>query len=99
MTIEAFLKKHEICYDPFTFDKIFRFLLRNDFDHEDAKDLILYNCSLSALVLQERIHNRFYKKIKEDEEISKDLLELKNEVVKNHIEKIITDALNKNNPI
>ena len=93
--IEDFLKEHEICYDRFTFDKIFRFLLRNDFDHEDAKDVILYNCSLSALVLQERIYNRFYCKIRVENEISKDLLALVNEAKINHVEKIITDLINK----
>jgi len=93
--IEDFLKEHEICYDRFTFDKIFRFLLRNDFDHEDAKDVILYNCSLSALVLQERIYNRFYYKIRVENEISKDLLALVNEAKINHVEKIITDLINK----
>jgi len=49
--IEEFLKEHEICYDRFTFDKIFRYLLKNDYDHEEAKDVILYNCCLSVLVL------------------------------------------------
>ncbi|HEY8781643.1 MAG TPA: hypothetical protein VIM16_08525 [Mucilaginibacter sp.] len=93
--IEAFLKEHETCYDRFTFDKIFRFLLENDFDHEGAKDVILYNCSLSALVLQERVHNRYYYKIKAEDEISKDLLALKNEIMRDHIEKIITDLINK----
>jgi hypothetical protein len=39
--IEGFLKTNELCYDRFTFDKVFRFLLTNDFDHEDAKDIIL----------------------------------------------------------
>jgi len=93
--IEAFLKENETCYDRFTFDKIFRFLLENDFDHEDAKDMILYNCSLSALVLQERIHNRYYYKIKVEEETSEDLLALKDEVLRNQIEKIITGLINK----
>jgi len=77
--IEKFLREHETCFDRFTFDKIFRFLLANDFDHEDAKDLILYNCSLSALVLQERIHNNYYYQIRVKEELSNDLLLWKNE--------------------
>jgi hypothetical protein len=93
--IEDFLREHEICYDRFTFDKIFRFLLNNNFDHEGAKDLILHNCRLSALVLQERIHNRFYKKIKVDEEMSTDLSPWSDQVMKDHLKKIITEALNK----
>ncbi|NQV17693.1 MAG: MjaI family restriction endonuclease [Armatimonadetes bacterium] len=43
------------------------------------------NCALSALVLQERIHNEDYYKISMDEEISEDLIEFINEVA----EKII----------
>jgi hypothetical protein len=93
--IEDFLKEHEICYDRFTFDKIFRFLLKNDFDHEEAKDAIFYNCSLSALVLQERIHNRYFYKIKAEEEMSADLLALKNDMAKDYLKKVITDLINK----
>jgi hypothetical protein len=72
--IENFLKKHEVCYDRFTFDKIFRFLLKNDFEREGAKDLILYNCRLSATIFQERIHNNFYKTMSAEDEVSADLL-------------------------
>ena len=93
--IDAFLKEHEICYDRFTFDKIFGFLLKNDCDHKDAKDLILYNCSLSALVLQERIHNRYYYKIKAEDEMSNDLLALKIKMDRDYLEKVITDTINK----
>jgi hypothetical protein len=75
--VEAFLRADETCFDRFTFDKIFRFLLKNDFEHEDARDIILHNCALSALVLQERILNCYYQKIKSDEKISADLCELK----------------------
>ncbi len=52
-----------IVYDRFTFDSLFRLLLANDFDHEDALYFMLANCSLSALVFQERIHNKKYKKL------------------------------------
>ncbi|HWZ02582.1 MAG TPA: hypothetical protein VNX40_03165 [Mucilaginibacter sp.] len=93
--IEEFLKEHEICYDRFTFDKIFRYLLKNDYDHEEAKDVILYNCCLSVLVLQERIHNRYYYKIKAEDETSKDLLALKNKLAKDYLNNILTDLINK----
>lgn len=91
--IEDFLKQHETCFDRFTFDKIFRFLLANDFSHEDAKDQILFTCSLSALVLQERIHNHYYEKIKLEEEISKDLLALKNEMTRKILEEKLNELL------
>lgn len=78
--LENFLTENYQCYDRFTFDKIFRLLLINDFTNEEAKDIVLYNCSLSALIFQERIFNDYYKKINAHDKISKDLLELKNEI-------------------
>ncbi len=86
--IEKFLRDHETCFDRFAFDKIFRFPLENDFEHEDAKDLILYNCALSALVVQERIENEFYLKINSEEQISDDLLNLKNEYFQKQLKKL-----------
>ncbi|MDY0077613.1 MAG: hypothetical protein RBR87_10090 [Bacteroidales bacterium] len=80
MDIEEFLSKNYLCYDRFTFDIIFRKLLMNDYSHEEAKDIILNNCSLSSLVLQERIYNSYYKRINIEEKISADLLKLKNEI-------------------
>jgi len=80
MEITEFLSKNYLCYDRFTFDKIFRKLLLNDYSHEEAKDIILNNCSLSSLVLQERIYNSYYKRINIEEKISADLLKLKNEI-------------------
>ena len=52
-----------IVYEVYTFDNLFRFLLKNSFDHKEALCFILCNCSLSALVFQERIHNKRYKKL------------------------------------
>lgn len=80
MDIEEFLSKNYLCYDRFTFDIIFRKLLMNDYSHEEAKDIILNNCLLSSLVLQERIYNSYYKRINIEEKISADLLKLKNEI-------------------
>src|ERR1039457_3133137 len=78
--IEKYFLENQQCFDRFTFDKIFRFLLTNEFTQEEAKDTIICNCSLSALVFQERIYNDFYLTIKMNEKISEDLLKLKNEV-------------------
>jgi len=52
-----------IVYDRFTFDNLFRLLLKNDYDHEEALQFILGQSSLSALVFQERIHNRTYRRL------------------------------------
>ncbi|OYD15600.1 hypothetical protein CH333_05345 [candidate division WOR-3 bacterium JGI_Cruoil_03_44_89] len=52
-----------IVYELYTFDNLFRLLLTNGFDHEESLYFILCNCSLSALVFQERIHNKGYKKL------------------------------------
>ena len=63
--IDAFMANREECFDRFTFDDIFRFLLANGFSHEAAKDFICVRCHFSALVLQERIYNNFYKRIEQ----------------------------------
>ena len=52
-----------IVYELYTFDNLFRLLLRSGFDHEGSLRFILCNCSLSALVFQERIHNFKYEHI------------------------------------
>jgi hypothetical protein len=52
-----------IVYDRFTFDNLFRLLLKADFDREDALMFMLANCSMSALVFQERLYNKKYRKI------------------------------------
>lgn len=52
-----------IVYDRFTFDNLFRLLLKADFDYKDALYFMLANFSLSALVFQERIHNKKYRKL------------------------------------
>lgn len=87
--IKIYLIENRICFDRFTFDKIFRFLLANEMSHEEAKDIIQYNCSLSAIIFQERIDNEFYKKIKMEESISEDLQILKNEIFNEVILKYI----------
>ena len=74
--INHFLEKHKECFNRFTFDKIFRFLLSNNFDSDEATSIILNHCLLSALVYQERIENIYYKKISTAEKISSDLTEL-----------------------
>ena len=50
--------------------------LAEGYDNEQAKDVILYNCSLSALVMQERLDNGYYLKMKADDDIAPDLLGL-----------------------
>jgi hypothetical protein len=85
MFLGNYLKENYKIYDRFTFDQVFRFLLSNDFEHEEAKDIIMNNCALSALVLQERIHNEYYYRISVNEEISEDL----NEFISEIAEKII----------
>lgn len=89
--IENYLLENRTCYDRFSFDKVFRFLLSNDYSHEEAKDLILLHCTLSAIIFQERIDNKFYQKIKVSDTISADLQQLKNAIF---IEKYPKEFLN-----
>jgi hypothetical protein len=82
--LEKFPKDHNglfIVYDRFTFDDLFRLLLKSDFDHEEALCFILSNCSLSALVFQERIYNKVYKKLSEEDAISPDLAAYKAQLI------------------
>lgn len=74
--IEQYLSNNQECFDRFTFDDIFRFLLKQGTSHEEAKDVILYNCSLSAIIFQERIDNDFYKSISVSDTVSDDLQQL-----------------------
>jgi len=70
-----------IVYDRFTFDNIFRLLLKADFDYEDALMFMLANCSMSALVFQERLHNKKYRKLSPDDVLSADLVACRAKVI------------------
>jgi hypothetical protein len=71
-----YVKEFSEVFDRFTFDYLFKRLLSDGYDHEDAKAVILYNCSLSTLVMQERLYNKYYLKLRVDSGISPDLMEL-----------------------
>lgn len=81
MDLEILFSEYKECFDRFTFDNIFRILPTEGYTHEEIKDLILFNCQLSAIIFQERIDNGFYKTIRVDEEISEDLLQMKQEML------------------
>ena len=51
------------CWTPPAFDQIMRYLLRKGLGHQDAMQLIIINCDLSALTWQERVHNRAYQRV------------------------------------
>lgn len=70
-----------IVYELYTFDNLFRLLLKNSFDYEDALFFILCNCSLSALVFQERIHNNGYEKLLAEDALSADLAACKAQLI------------------
>jgi len=70
----AYLRECPEVFDRFTFDYLFKRLLADGYDNEGAKDVILYNCSLSALVMQERLDNGYYLNIKTTDGIAPDLL-------------------------
>lgn len=78
--LEDCIKETCRVYDRFSFDRIFRKLLQDGYDHEEAKDIIIHNFALSTLVMQERIYNSYYLKISADGQISNDLLELADEI-------------------
>ena len=71
-----YIKENYEVFDRFTFDYLFKRLLTDGYDNEQAKDVILYNCALSLLVMQERLDNGYYLKMKTDDIIAPDLLDL-----------------------
>lgn len=70
-----------IVYELYTFDNLFRLLLKNGFDREESLRFILCNCSLSALVFQERIHNMGYKKLSAEKVLPADLAACKAQLI------------------
>ena len=84
-----YIKSNYKVYDRFTFDYLFKRLLADGYDHEEAKDVILYNCALSTLVMQERLYNDYYLEISVDDTMAPDLIELKEEI----LNKILLDKI------
>ncbi len=88
---ENFPKDHNgmyLVYELYTFDNLFRLLLKKGFDHEEALSFVLYNCSLSAHVFQERIHNKRYKELSARDALPAELVA--------HKAKLIHDLLTTN---
>ncbi|MHC4158473.1 MAG: hypothetical protein ACYSSO_05270 [Planctomycetota bacterium] len=77
-----YIKENYEVFDRFTFDYLFKRLLADGYNHEDAKDIILYNCALSNLVTQERLDNEYYLEISVDDGMSPDLLDMYREKFK-----------------
>lgn len=77
--LEDYIKEYPEVYDRFTFDNLFRLLLSNDFEHEEALNFVFCNCSLSTLVFQERIYNKYYLNLSTEDTISDDLVVLRNQ--------------------
>ena len=46
-----YIKDNYEVFDRFTFDDLFKRLLADGYDNEEANDIILYNCPLSTLVI------------------------------------------------
>ena len=76
-----YIKENQEVFDRFTFDFLFKRLLADGYDHEEAKDIILYNCALSTLVMQERLDNEYYREISVNDVIAPDLLEFQREIL------------------
>ncbi|MBI4843009.1 MAG: hypothetical protein HY809_01625 [Nitrospirae bacterium] len=75
-----------VVYDRFTFDDLFRSLLANGYYHEDAMYFMLANCSMSAIVFQERLHNRKYRKLKAEDTLPSNEADWKRKVINDFIE-------------
>ena len=75
-----YIKENYEVFDRFTFDYLFKKLLADGYNNEEAKDIILYNCALSTLVTQERIDNEYYLEICESDTTAPDLLQLREQI-------------------
>ena len=75
-----YIKENYEVFDRFTFDYLFKRLLADGYDNEEAKDIILYNCALSTLVMQERLYNEYYLEISDSDTIAPDLLQLREQI-------------------
>ena len=83
--LPGYVKENYEVYDRFTFDYLFKRLLADGYDHEEAKDIIMCNCALSTLVLQERIHNEYYLEMSANNPIAPDLLQMYREAFNNAV--------------
>lgn len=70
-----------IIYELYSFDNFFRLLLKNGFNHEDSLNFVLCNCSLSALVFQEGIHNKHYLRLSSKDAPSPKLASIKSRLI------------------
>lgn len=70
-----------IVYELYTFDNLFQLLLICGFNHEKVLEFVLFNCSLSALVFQERIHNKKYRKLSAKDALPVDLAARKAQLI------------------
>jgi len=84
-----YIKDNYEVFGRFTFDDLFKRLLADGYDNEEAKDIILYNCALSTLVTQERLDNDYYLEMTVSDGMAPDLLDMYREAFKKA-------ALNKN---
>jgi hypothetical protein len=75
----VYVREFPEVFDRFSFDYLFKRLLADGYDNEQAKDVILYNCALSLLVMQERLDNGYYLKMTASDNIAPDLLAMLHE--------------------
>lgn len=75
----VYIREFPEVFDRFTFDYLFKRLLFDGYDQEAAKDIILYNCALSALVMQERLDNKYYLSMTARDGVAPDLLAMLHE--------------------
>ena len=59
-----------IVFDYYTFDNLYKLLLKNAFDYEDALTFIIANCSLSGNIFQDRIFSEYYLILKAEDVLS-----------------------------
>lgn len=75
-----------IVYELFTFDNLFRLLLKNGFDHQQALDYLIATGSFSAVIFQERIFNEKYLDLKAEDALSPEEASRKAKVISDFLQ-------------
>lgn len=70
-----------IIYELYSFDNFFRLLLKGGYGYRDSLMFVLANCSLNALIFQERIYNKEHLKLYAKDALSPQKAAIKSQLI------------------
>ena len=80
-------------WEVYSFDNIFRLLLKADMDYDDALMFMLAECDFSAVVWQERIHNEAYAELRAEDAPTPELAALWVKTLQELVEEVREEGL------